>query len=687
MQSDIAQLKRNLFTFSGVVVDAKRGEIRCGEHKTALEPKVMMVLLYLASNAEQVVEQEALFNAVWPQSLFSPNSLRRCIATLRKALNDRDKTLIQTHPKIGYSLNTSIELLQPSALPQPIKAAPNRLSWVALLSALLLLLVYLVLSQSLSTQPDNKLPHVKEMLPLTATNELEDNLAIDTHGEYMAFTRTSGDNSQTLWLKEVASGHEIALNVSHKNIRSIAWSKTDAALYYTVSTERGWIIYRLQLNSTKRPLPPTKVLENPVSSWISKLVVGKDDAIYFIARKARDLIIFKADTKMGSSERVVTPIYSSPKTFRPYDLTLAPNGLVVSGQNQHEQGAITVLSLSATKLGKVIDTYTLDGQQRYNIEWWQNYNGFLLNNGRKLYFLSSDGSLKPVDFEHNQFIRFVAVDSVNNRVYLVSSRLDMDLLAVTQDQPSHKKIIDSNGMDYFPAVSPQEDLILFYSTRFNKPQLFMLDRKNNSQSQLFDNPDEYLNVSRPLWCSDQTCFAYSVGGELYHYSLEDNTQFKVPNITGRPLAWYPDNLHLLVLGRSQGENVLYKVNSHNGMQSVLAKIEVGNPFISQNGEVYLEQQGAIYHLKENQARIKVAELGEIQSRRISRFGIYVRLKQQAGWHHWQPSSGLTPLFISVENGNQLAAFSESHELAILSQEARQKDILSLVFKQNNTNPH
>lgn len=83
------------------------GEIESAGRIVHLEPKVMEVLVALASQAETLVLRDDLLKQVWgPRAEISDEPLTRCIAQLRQALGDssRNPEFIQTVPKRGYRL-------------------------------------------------------------------------------------------------------------------------------------------------------------------------------------------------------------------------------------------------------------------------------------------------------------------------------------------------------------------------------------------------------------------------------------------------------------------------------------------------------------------------------------------------------------------------------------------------------
>jgi len=69
-----------------------------------IQPKVMEVLTYLCSKAEQLVTADELIKVCWPNQFISDGPLHKCIAQIRKALSDDPKNprFIKTVPKKGY---------------------------------------------------------------------------------------------------------------------------------------------------------------------------------------------------------------------------------------------------------------------------------------------------------------------------------------------------------------------------------------------------------------------------------------------------------------------------------------------------------------------------------------------------------------------------------------------------------
>jgi DNA-binding winged helix-turn-helix (wHTH) protein/TolB-like protein/Flp pilus assembly protein TadD len=76
-----------------------------------IEPKVMALLVYLATSAGQVISREQLFNTLWSGVYVGDDTLTQVVIKLRKALGDDAKSAryVQTIPKKGYRLSAPVQ--------------------------------------------------------------------------------------------------------------------------------------------------------------------------------------------------------------------------------------------------------------------------------------------------------------------------------------------------------------------------------------------------------------------------------------------------------------------------------------------------------------------------------------------------------------------------------------------------
>ena len=69
-----------------------------------LRPRSAAVLAALVARRGRIVSKDELIAAAWPSPAVTDESVAQCIADIRRAIGDRDRTLIETHPKRGYRL-------------------------------------------------------------------------------------------------------------------------------------------------------------------------------------------------------------------------------------------------------------------------------------------------------------------------------------------------------------------------------------------------------------------------------------------------------------------------------------------------------------------------------------------------------------------------------------------------------
>ena len=107
---------------------------------TRLEPKVMEVLVCLASQAGEPVSKEVILKTVWPETFVSDDVLIRSISELRRVFDDdaKDPRFIQTIPKRGYRLVAPVELADGSSAGyaaahsgHPAEGGSQRTKWIA----------------------------------------------------------------------------------------------------------------------------------------------------------------------------------------------------------------------------------------------------------------------------------------------------------------------------------------------------------------------------------------------------------------------------------------------------------------------------------------------------------------------------------------------------------------------------
>ena len=124
------------FVLDGLTVMPQDGTVTGPAGQEKLDPRVMELLVMLASQAGRVVLREDLLAKLWPGAVVTDDALSRCIHELLRQLSqaggdEQLRALIDNVPKRGYRLNGEIaSLALPAAVAQPANA--RRRFWLAL---------------------------------------------------------------------------------------------------------------------------------------------------------------------------------------------------------------------------------------------------------------------------------------------------------------------------------------------------------------------------------------------------------------------------------------------------------------------------------------------------------------------------------------------------------------------------
>ena len=113
----------NDFITGGSTVVPSRNLVVRGDVHVRLEPRVMVVLVYLAERSGEVLTKEQLAERVWRAQHVGDDVVTATIYALRKALGDdaRQPRFIETVPRRGYRWIAAVSAAAPArAEPEPV---------------------------------------------------------------------------------------------------------------------------------------------------------------------------------------------------------------------------------------------------------------------------------------------------------------------------------------------------------------------------------------------------------------------------------------------------------------------------------------------------------------------------------------------------------------------------------------
>ena len=519
---------KNKFKLNNIEVDVKRNSLKVNGAWVTIEPRTMDVLTYLARYPKQVISQESLFKALWPNTTFSAGAVQRCIAQLRKALNDDAKKpfFIITHTKRGYSLDVT---------PKSLTVTWRSSKYVGLM-CLLLVGVSLVSLRVLDHKSEFQ---SKPLTPLTTSSSFDYSPVYSANGNELAFIRKNESANQVI-VKNLSEGIEHVLLSSYDDYQSLVWGADNENLYFVVRENNTEWVGKLNLNGTLQ-----KVLSVNKPHRIWKVI---DDKHFLYYLSVEESVNESANTKLmrldkNTSEEVV--LIASSYEFTPYRISLSHNRdkIAVAGETQFGKLDIRVFAVEERLLSKSLHKMPLGFTE---ITWSAKDQSIILAHENRLYSLSLDGEIDELPHIGFQRIFNPRGHPTENKIAMSYTHYKTDLVEAKLGQQTINRLIDSIGQDHLATYSPCGKSVAFVSTRNGHSQIFVL--QNGQQILIEENPSHENIYRTPVWSNYEDKLFYSLGSALYEYSIPDNQVIKheLPNYFGYVLDVYSDDDNLLV---------------------------------------------------------------------------------------------------------------------------------------------
>ncbi|MEO0558263.1 MAG: winged helix-turn-helix domain-containing protein [Bacteroidota bacterium] len=194
------------FYLADWLVQPRRHRLVREDAEARLTNRTMRTLLRLADAPGEIVTRDELFEAVWPDTIVSDDSLFRTIADLRQALGDdaRDPAYIETVRQVGYRLVAPVHgggdarvggdsvrgPVSPPVLVLPATIAkPLSRRWPIAVAGLALALVVFAGSVWALRSGDSPSPREWQVRPLSSDPGLEGYPALSPDGQLVAYVR------------------------------------------------------------------------------------------------------------------------------------------------------------------------------------------------------------------------------------------------------------------------------------------------------------------------------------------------------------------------------------------------------------------------------------------------------------------------------------------------------------------
>lgn len=528
-----------------------------------LEPKVMQVLVHLASNPNHVLSKEHLIHAVWPDTFVGDDVLTRSISEIRRVFDDdaRSPRFIQTIPKTGYRLimpvsirpeissnESKFAVAAPAMAPETHatsnlpKVVPARsLRTVAVPAALAVIviavLVFWIVRHTSSTGSSQAAPF--KTIPLTTELGNETQPAFSPNGDQVAYVwNGGGDGFQHLYVKLIGTETAVRLTSGNADDFSPAWSPDGRSIaFLRVSpNDRGIFIVPAIGGTARKVFTPLGKIE-----WNRAALSWSPDGkrLIFPDGKSAD----------------------SPSSIYALDL-----------------GTMSATAITApTKLmdGDIGPAFSPDGKKIAFIRATENY-------VRDIYVMDAAGGEPRRVTNDNRYVNGIAWTGDSHSIVFASDRggkFSLWRVSLRGGEPERLSVGGDGA--FAPAISPRGDK-LAYAQRAARHSILRIDLKSpkSGATPLLSSTQQ---DSAPQFSPDGSKIAFESWrsgtqeiwvGASNGTDLVKLTSFEGP-LTGSP-SWSPDGQQLAFDSRPKGHSHIYVISVTGGTPRAVTEGDYNN---------------------------------------------------------------------------------------------------------------
>lgn len=544
----------------------------------------MDVLAYLSASSGEVVSQETLFEALWPEITFSPGSVQRCISQIRRALGDDVKSpiFIKTHAKRGYSLEVT---------PTPFAIQPKnqiRLTPIVLIALVLFAAVVIFTNQ---LWLDGAVPFNGEVRQITSSEGYDFYPRPSPDANYLAFVRQlPGENA--IYLRDNRTGSLRKLTTVSANYQILDWVKDEQALYVVIRQADGDEVVKLSFDQEQIQLKKVAKQQGAGNIWH---IEHTSELLFYLQANlpenaAPESWLYQKSLISGEQSLLL----SNTMQFTPYRISMSPDHqkLAIAGEAEQNRVEIRLFSLINGKLSAPIIELPLGFTE---IDWHPTQDKILVHHMNSLYLMDLNGELTKLPYHHFQQVYNPQFNHDGSSILMSLPNTNTDLIVSSGLGREASLTVSSNNEAPFGRLSPDGKRLAFVSYRQGYPQVYVQDEYTSTL--IFTNPNRLPIYRSPVWHSNNSQIAFAAENQLLTYSFADQqlTAVQMPDSFTAVLDWYPKSQQLLIAEKQQNQTYFSQYSLSDSRMRKLASSGV-------NFSARLDSRGQLVYRKGQQLR-------------------------------------------------------------------------------------
>lgn len=589
--------------------------IQRGSEAHHLEPKVMQVLVHLATHSNEVLSKDRLLQAVWHDTFVGDDVLTRSIRELRRAFDDDAKAprIIQTIPKAGYRLIAPVTLpsepepanvevalrhsaaeghdgaiatAPPVVAPPPSSPsgsvtapAPRRgMTAIISLAVLFAVIVVALLFWRVSTpRPPVRSASALRTVPFTSYPGSQSQPAFSPDGNQVAFVwNGSSRDNLDIYVKVIGAETPLRLTSDPANEYSPVWSPDGRYIAFLRLSDSDRGIYMLPSNggSVRKLFTPTGRIE-----WERGALSWSPDGKRIIFPDGKSATtpsqIFSLDLDTLQARSITSPPERWDGDNGP---VFSPDGGRIAFIRAIEAAIRDVYVMNSD--GSDLRRVTFDNRFVESLAWGVDGKSIIFASDRggrpSLWRLNIEKGAAPERIEvGGEDATGPAVALKGNRLAYSQSKSNWSIMRVALRNASSKvnsskltPLLSSTLQDSSPHYSPNGSRIAFQSWRAGTQEIWVCNSDGSSPAKLtsFDGP----LTGSPSWSPDGTRIAFDARPEghshIFYMSADGSPPKAATSGDGNDIvpSWSHDGQWLYFGSNRSGSWQVWKVPSTGG---------------------------------------------------------------------------------------------------------------------------